>query len=59
MDRDKIIFQGSGKYVSPETTVIMLNSEQFFLNGSNEGLGKIYDGYPGEKDPFINDWGNL
>lgn len=59
MDRDNIIVQGSGKYISPETTVIRLNSEQFFLNGSNEDTGKIYKGYPGEKDPFINDWGDL
>ncbi|MGN1221054.1 MAG: hypothetical protein ACI4TU_08950 [Candidatus Cryptobacteroides sp.] len=59
MDRDKIKVQGSGKYVSPETAVIRLSSEQFFLNGSNEDLGKICDGYPGEKNPITNDWGDL
>lgn len=59
MDRDNIIVQGSGMYISPETTVIRLNSEQFFLNGSNEGTGEICEGFPGEKSPFINDWGNF
>lgn len=59
MDRDNIIVQGSGKYISPETTVIRLNSEQFFLNGSNEGTGDIDEGFPGEKNPLINYWGDL
>ena len=59
MDRNKKTSHCAGNYASPETMVIRLNSEQIFLNGSNEDSWDIYEGYPGEKDPITNDWGNV